>query len=157
MSVADIGAWVDVTGESWTAPVSTTFLDGFDNQIIYYRIGIEGTYTSGFAHATLDISEGSITGVCRITEIDSATVAKADVMTQPGNTSVLSGLGSTTATPTWWEGQWSDHRGWPTAVAIHEGREWFVGRDKINGSVSDAYESFDDTVIGDSGPISRSR
>ena len=69
---------------------------------------------------------------------------------------VLKDFGSTDASKDWWEGEWSDRRGWPTAVVLYEGRLWWAGRDKIWASVSDAYESFDDNVEGDSGPISRS-
>src|SRR3546814_1205797 len=56
----------------------------------------------------------------------------------------------------WSESTWSEHRGWPTAVEFYEGRLWWTGRDKIIGSVSDAFESFDDEIEGDSGPINRS-
>jgi hypothetical protein len=154
-SVGAIGAWQDVPGESWTTATTTTYLDGLDNQVIFYRIGIESSYTSGTANAALDITTGSITGVCRITAVNSATSASANVMTQPGDTGVLAGLGSITASSNWWEGKWSGHQGFPTAVALYEGRLWFAGRDTIDSSISDAFESFDDTQEGDSGPIDR--
>jgi hypothetical protein len=35
---------------------------------------------------------------------------------------VITDLGGTAATDVWAEGEWSDYRGWPTAVAFHEGR-----------------------------------
>jgi hypothetical protein len=41
-------------------------------------------------------------------------------------------------------------------VSFHNGRLWWAGKDKIGGSVSDAFDSFDDGVEGDSGPIFRS-
>jgi hypothetical protein len=40
-------------------------------------------------------------------------------------------------------------------VAIHEGRLWWAGLNAIWGSVSDAYDSFDETFVGDAGPINR--
>jgi hypothetical protein len=52
---------------------------------------------------------------------------------------------------------WSDAQDWPTAVGLAEGRlDLGRQRDKVWDSVSDAYESFDETLEGDAGPISRS-
>lgn len=147
-SVGAIGSWADVSGESWTGNVSTTYADGLDNQIIYYRIGIAvGGYTSGSAVASLSFAAGSLVGFARITAYTSSTVVSA---------AVIKALGSTTASSDWSEGAWSDYRGYPSADAFYEGRLWWAGADKILGSVSDAFDSFDDTVEGDSGPINRS-
>ncbi|NOR35862.1 MAG: hypothetical protein GQ577_03860, partial [Woeseiaceae bacterium] len=52
-------------------------------------------------------------------------------------------------------GEWSENTGFPSTVDIHENRLWFAGNDRIYGSVSDNYESFDDETEGDSGPINR--
>lgn len=142
------GTWVDVGGQAWTVPISTTYQDKFDNQTIYYRIGIKtGGYTSGTATCRLSYEAGSLRGVCRITEVTSNTSA---------NIEVLSPLGGTSATTFWEEGRWSTKRGFPTSVKLHEGRLWWFGRDTICGSVSDGYLSFDHTVEGDSAPIIRS-
>lgn len=146
-SVGEIGAWEN-TGTVFTTNGTTSINDGQDNQIIYYRVGIvTGSYTSGTAVLSLSYSAGGITGRVRITGYSSATSATA---------AVLSPLGSTAASDLWSEGQWSDYRGWPSAVAFYEGRLWWAGKDKVNGSVSDAFESFDDAVLGDSAPVSRS-
>lgn len=132
---------------TYTSNTTTTFNDGLDNQIVWYRIGIETSdYTSGTAVVLLSYSLGSITGYVRITEYSSSTVALAEV---------LKNLGSTNPTTQWSEGQWSDYKGWPSAVALAEGRLFFAGLGKIWGSVSDAYKNFDDEVEGDSGTISR--
>lgn len=159
-SVGDVGAWENVPSENWTSSgtfnTATTYADGLDNQTIYYRIGIEGTYTSGTANCKISISTGSLTGVARVLTYNSPTVVNANVLTQANNTGVLTGLGSTTATADWYEGQWSDIKGYPCSVALHEGRLWWAGKDRILGSVSDGYETFDDTIVGDSGPINRS-
>lgn len=155
-SIAAPGAWEDVPDQSFTGPTTVNYNDELDNQVIFYRIGIDDTYTSGTADCALDITTGSITGVCRITSVTDSTTASANVLTLPGNTGILAGLGSTNASADWWEGQWSDYRGWPTAVCFYEGRLWWFGRGNIWGSVSDAFASFDDTVTGDSGPINRS-
>lgn len=143
-SVAEPGSWVDVA--TYTTNQAISFNDELDNQILYYRIGIKsGDYTSGTAVATLSFSSGSATGVARITAYSSETSVTA---------AVLDALGGTTATSDWAEGAWSDRRGWPSAVALHEGRLWWFGT-KTYGSVSDDYENFDDTTEGDSGPIQR--
>lgn len=146
-SVDEVGSWTDVT--TYTAnQAGVTFDDGLDNQIIYYRIGVDtGDYTSGTAECNLSYSGGGISGVVRVTGYTSSTSVSA---------AVLVPLGGTTASDDWSEGTWSDYRGYPTAVAFYEGRLWWTGRDKIIGSVSDAFESFDDEIEGDSAPINRS-
>src|SRR5690606_29970039 len=68
---------------------------------------------------------------------------------------VIKSLGGVNATEDWSEGMWSDFRGWPSAPVLHQGRLWHMGKGYEVGSVSDAYESFDDTVEGDAGPIIR--
>lgn len=143
----DAGPWTDLTPQ-YTANVNTSYLDQQDGQIIYYRIGVKtGDYTSGTVTFTLVYASGSISGICRINQYVSATQCLV---------SVLKDFGSIDATKDWWEGEWSGTRGFPSSVAIHEGRLSWAGLDKIWLSVSDAYESFDDDVEGDSGTISRS-
>lgn len=143
-SVGEPGSWVDAT--SYTTNQSLTYNDTFDNQIIYYRIGIKSAaYTSGTATATLTYASGSATGVVRITAYSSETSVSA---------AVLTALGGTGATSNWEEGSWSSRRGWPSAVTLHDGRLFWFGS-SIFGSVSDDYENFDDNTEGDSGPIQR--
>lgn len=145
-SVGEVGSWEDVT--TYTVPTSTTYNDALDNQIIYYRIGIKtGNYTSGTATGVLTYTIGSITGVARITAFTSETVVDAEVLTA---------MGGTTATDTWSEGAWSTLRGWPSAVALYEGRLFWAGKDKFWGSISDAFASFDAEYEGDAAPIQRS-
>ena len=144
-SFDDQVSWTDVT--TYTTNQNTTVNDGLDNEIVFYRIGIDtGDYTSGTATAVLEWSGGGITGHCRVTGYTSSTVV---------NIAILDHIGQTSATDNWAESVWSDYRGWPTAVALYEGRLWWAGKDWIIGSVSDAFESFDDEVEGDSGPIIR--
>ena len=145
-SIGVPGVWAD--NKAYTSNMSGGIDDGLDNGIIYYRIGIDtGDYTSGTAELTLEYQGGSIAGICKITAVTNATTASAIVLKQ---------LGQTTASGQWTEGAWSPYRGFPSAVALHEGRLAFAGKDKIWLSVSDAFEGFDDTIEGDSGPISRS-
>lgn len=145
-SVGAPGAWLDVT--STTSATSTTLNDGFDNQIIYYRLGIKpGDYTAATVVAvSLSYDSGSITGVARITNVLSDTTA---------NARVVSPLGGTAATATWSEGLWSTLRGYPSAVVFYEGRLWWFGQDRIIGSASDAFDDYDETVEGDAASISR--
>ncbi len=105
-----------------------------------------GNYTSGTVTISLTYSQGSISGVARVTAYTDSTEVTA---------SVQSAMGGTSATDLWEEGLWSDYRGWPSAPQFDGGRLWWVSRD-ITGSVSDGYESFDDSIEGDSAPIVRS-
>lgn len=131
----------------WTAPDEYPYNDGLDNQIVYYRIGVNtGDYTSGTAVCSISIDQGSIRGVVRVTSYGDPTSVGAEV---------LDDLGGTDASAIWEEGQWSEASGWPMAVAIHEGRMWWAGLNGIWGSISDAYESFDPTFEGDAGTINR--
>ena len=139
------GPWTDIA--SYTVPINDNFDDGLDNQIVYYRFGIKtGDYTSGTAACTLQFIGGSISGVCRAISYASPTTI---------NVIVLAPFGDTLPSQDWWEGQWSDYRGYPTCVFLHEGRLTWPGRGNYIASVSDGYESFDDTLTGDSAPISR--
>ena len=144
-SVGLSGAWVDVT--SYTANTTTTYNDALDNEVIYYRMGFKtGNYTSGAATISIEFSGGSRTGIFQVTAVTSATVVSARVIEE------LGGLEPSSA---WAEGEWSLERGYPTAVALYEGRLFWAGQSKIWASVSGSYESFDDEYPGDAGPIAR--
>lgn len=146
-TTSDSGPWVD-TANTYTANTSSNIDDGLDNQIVWYRVGIKsGAYTSGTVVANIVYASGSIRGVARVTDYFSNNTVSAEV---------LSPMGGTTASDIWAEGAWSDYRGWPSAVAFHEGRLWWAGKAFVWGSVSDAFDTFDPDTVGDSGPISRS-
>ena len=139
------GPWTDVT--TYTNNGTVTFDDGLDNQIAWYRIGVKtGDFTSATVELALDYTVGSIDGVVRVTAFTSSIQVSAEV---------LSALGGTAATDDWAEGEWSSRRGFPSCVAFVEGRLGWAGKNGIWLSVSDAFESFDDLVEGDSGPIAR--
>lgn len=145
-SFAEPGSWEDVT--TYTTTGTSVVSDGFDNQIIYYRLGFKtGDYTSGSPNARMVSSTGIQDGIVRITEVTSGTVASAEV---------LATLGKDAATSDWAEGEWSDYRGFPGSVRFHDGRLWWGWRDRVFGSVSDGYDSFDQDTEGDSAPIVRS-
>lgn len=144
-SVSEPGAWVDVQTYNM-ANGSESYNDQLDNSTIYYRIGFKSAdYTSGVLRVSLTFAGGNREGVVRITGVSSGVSAQAIV---------LSSLGGTGSTDIWSEGEWSGRRGWPSAVAFYEGRLWWAGLTKFWGSVSDAFDSFDDNTEGDSGPIS---
>jgi len=132
---------------AFPAPGYIEFNDKLDNEIVYYRIGVAaGDYVAGTFNVQLSYAGGSITGVCRVTGYTSSTVVNAEV---------VSDLGGTSATSLWAEGEWSPRRGYPSAVAFHEGRLWWAGKSKLWGSVSDIFNSFNEDTVGDSGPVIR--
>lgn len=137
-SIGNTSSWTDVT--TFTTTASSTYTDGttFDNQTVYYRFGIKtGNYTSGSATAAVTYTGGSTDGVCRITSVDSTTVCQMEVMNQ---------FGAVTATTEWQEGAWSSQQTWPKAIGYYDGRLWTGGYyARIYGSVSDAYESHDNS------------
>lgn len=144
-SVGEEGSWVDVG--TYTTNGSVNFNDSLSNQIVYYRIGVKtGDFTSGTVELSLDYANGTKTGSALIVGFNSATEVTAIVLVP---------LGGTEGTVNWRQGSWSPGRGYPSAVALYEGRLWWAGKDRIDGSISDAYDSFDPDYEGDAGPISR--
>lgn len=144
-SVGEPGTWQDVT--TYTTATDVAYDDGLDNQIIYYRLGVKtGDYTSGTVSAAMSYQSGSITGIGRIVGVPSATHVVVDVLKTFGNTATTSD---------WALGGWCDELGFPSAVALYEGRLWWAGKDRFWGSVVDAFASFDEELEGDAGPISR--
>lgn len=142
---SDSGPWEDVT--TYTTNATITYDDGLDNQIAWYRIGVKtGDFTSGTVELTLDYAIGSIDGICRINEFTNSTSVKVDILTDFGNTD---------ATADWYAGSWSNRSGYPSSVALAEGRLGWAGKDKVWLSASDDYESFDDLYAGDSDTIVR--
>ena len=146
-SITVPGDWTDVT--TFTVDqAATNFDDGLDNQIVYYRIGVKtGDYGTDTIVLTLVSTSGGIKGIVRVTAHTSDISVSA---------AVLSNLGGTGASRDWQEGSWSDFRGFPSAMGFYEGRLWSAGKGNFFGSVSDAFDVFDEDTEGDSGPINRS-
>ncbi len=146
----DNSTWANVGGGigvgTWTTDITTSANDGLDNQIVYYRLFLTIRVAPDSVTMQLLVGTGSLRGVTRITAFSSTTSVSADV---------LSDLGGTTASTDWQEGQWSDVKGWPTALKLHEGRLWWFGKNGIWGSISDAYDAFDETFEGSAGTIIR--
>lgn len=138
--------FIDITTTAGNA--STTYNDGLDNSIAWYRIGFKtGNYTSGTATIALSYSGGGAAGIARVVGFSSKTVVDVEVLTA---------FSSLTATADWNEGDWSTRQGYPAAVRFYDGRLWWAGRDRVWGSVSDNYYSFNIDTEGDAGPINRS-
>lgn len=139
--------WDDTTRPDY----GTTFNN---NQIIYYRLAVRPLRNdfstnnfSGQASITIRYDGGQTVGLARIRSVTSATSAEADV---------LAPFGSTSFTDDWRRGAWSDAQSWPSSVALHDGRLWWAGLDKVYGTVSDDFTNFDPYYEGDAGPIVRS-
>lgn len=143
----DNQTWASVGGAgTYTSNTTTGIADGLNNQIVYYRLFATNLVNPDNVTMELRIGSGSVRGIVRVTGFaDSANVTAE----------VLTALGGTTANKVWQEGQWSDKNGWPTSVRLHDGRLWWSGKNGIWGSISDAYDSFDETFVGDAGPINR--
>lgn len=138
-------SWEDVN--TYTSNVLTSFNDGFDNVTILYRIGVKsGDYTSGTATVALSYPRGSTRGIFRITGFTSETSVSCEVLQSPK---------SRTSTDVWALGAFSERNGYPSAVSLHEGRLFLATDNFLYGSVSDAYESFDEEISGASSPIVR--
>lgn len=140
-------SWADLGAPyQWTADITGSIGDLLDNQIVYYRLRLTNRVAPDSVTMQLTYGGGSVRGVARVTGVTSSVLVDAEV---------LSDMGGTTASEIWQEGQWSDAVGWPTAVRIHEGRIWWAGQNTVWASVSDQFDSFDETVEGDSGTINR--
>lgn len=141
--------WIDTT-DTIAAPgtITSTLAATFDNQIIWVRVGFNaGQYTSGTATVAPTYGGWHGIGVCRVTSYVSPTVV---------NVEVLSDFKNTFYTDDWLEGEWSDERGWPSAVGFNDGRLWWARDDQFWGSESNAYYKFNLTTVGDAGSIQRS-
>ncbi|NTF54421.1 hypothetical protein G6L12_05870 [Agrobacterium rhizogenes] len=144
IDTSDTG-FTDVT--TYTSNGTYSVSDTASNVIYYYRVGFKvGGYISGEANVSIVYEGGGGTGVCRVVGFNSATSV---------NIEVVSPMKGNDWTRDWRAGEWSNDRGWPSAVALSDGRLWWSGADRIWGSVSDAFTSFDEDVEGDSGPIAR--
>lgn len=105
-----------------------------------------GGFTSNFLHPTYCIVQ--------VIAYTSATVVTAQIVRYQMPESIVSG-----GTSYWEEGAWSDERGWPQAITLHEQRLFFGGNTSeptaIWGSQSGAYEEFADGADDDDAIVYR--
>lgn len=123
--------------------------DDDDNSIAWYKVGFdESSHTSGIARVRITYDGDSGANVYRI----SGVVSSTEFTVQPLElVNINTGIQSTD----WVVSDWPVMTGWPLCGAFFDGRLFWSGRDKLWGSVSDAFNSFSDDVEGDSGPINR--
>lgn len=113
--------------------------DGYEEREVLMRL----TYAeeSGYAeadspYAVLEASDPKVYSVVKITEVTSGTAAKA---------TMINGLYSENQTLWWSEGAWSEVRGWPGSVVMHEQRMMWAGSrsepQRVWGSVLGDFEN----------------
>lgn len=118
-----------------------------NNHVTYYRFAIANNVAfTGSADVSLSTKNGSQVGICRVLGYTSTTVVDIEV---------IKPFSRAEATDLWRESEWSDYRGWPTAVGLYEGRLWWGRGDNIWGSGSDDFTNFDPYEEGDAAAISR--
>jgi hypothetical protein len=139
-----------VTGDTDFTTNQTIAMDGFEaesNVIAWHRLGFKaGEYTSGSVQIAVTYPGHSGSGVCRVTAYNSSTSV---------NIEVLEDFKNTTITEDWLEGEFSDRRGWPSAVTFHDGRLIFDRDDKFRASESDNFTAFNLETEGDAASIQR--
>lgn len=132
----------------WNSNGFRAYTDQAVNQIAWVRLGFPpGGYFSGSARIVISYGGGGDHGICRVVSYSSPTQVGIETL-RPFKLNQF--------TDNWREGVWSGERGWPSAVALHEGRLGWSGRGRFWLSVSDAFDSFDADTEGDAGPLDRS-
>lgn len=105
-----------------------------------YRIRVENFVSATAARATIEREDAVIYGIVEITAVASDSSASATVLTDYP-------LYAATATSLWAEGAWSEARGYPRAICLHEQRLCFGGTtaqpSTVWGSALDDYENFE--------------
>lgn len=131
-------------GISWRPALTPLTDTNFDNpgeieeDGAMYRV-VASNYVAGSLTFSLTVHDETNRGVVRITGVESGTSATA---------TVLNNIVSTSATTQWREGYWSDFRGWPKAVTVHQQRLVFGGSVSFPQTIwfgrqdPDEYENF---------------
>jgi hypothetical protein len=147
------------TGTGGTLPSSGTVTPSasFNNVTHWYRWAFTA-YTSGSANVQLttgvagsesgaaQTSGAGNAGVYRVTAYNSATSVDVEVLAYPSSLS---------ASQFWQRAEFSDRRGWPSALAFHDGRLVFTREDKFRASESNGFDLFNLDTEGDSASIQR--
>jgi hypothetical protein len=128
-----------------TGTFTTVVDDEDDNLTVYYRAQITN-YTSGTAVVTMTQTGSAQTGVVRVTDFTNDQEAEVEILRR---------LSDTGQTEDWQEGAWSGVRGFPSSVALHEGRLFHANKSNLWGSESDNFDNFDLDVEGDASPINK--
>lgn len=108
--------------------------------------GAAGQAASGAAvpRFILEAADSRTYGLVKVTEVVNESEAIVDVVRT---------IADTTATSIWAEGAWSDVRGYPSALGLHEARLWFGGSayqpQTLWASVSNDFENFRRSTLDD--------
>jgi hypothetical protein len=110
------------------------------------------TSTEAAPRFILEAADARTDGLVKITAVGPL---NGDGLAVTATCEVLTAVLDTTATYVWTEGAWSDARGFPRAVALHQGRLWFGGTKMdpmgVWGSVTADIENFRRTSLDDGG------
>jgi hypothetical protein len=143
--------WQLVPGGDFTGGgdlINIAFNDGLDGAEIFYRLELVTPGAVSDLDMQISYAYGTLESQGRIVENDANTLVQVEWYV-PFN-------GPTgTEYPDWFIGSWGGKRGMPSAVALHEGRLWFAGGNRVWGSESDFYESFDRLLEGASASIAK--
>lgn len=134
--------WADFRTYSSAKDSNTSSSGDEEEKGVLYRIQMQdyeasSTGTLKLCRCLFVNPDFQTTGVVKITEVESATVATGKV---------ISKLGDTTAITEWNEGAWSNRRGFPRTIAYYEERMMFGGTahkpQTIWGSKTNAWDNF---------------
>ena len=124
---------------TWTEVASYSSADNFnidtfgaEADLVYMRVRLSAI-TSGSVTINFRVSQYTNTGIVKITSVTDANNAAA---------TVISVVGSETATSDWAEGSWSDYRGYPSSVLFYQDRLVFAGLEDIWMSKTSNYVDF---------------
>ncbi len=140
VGVKDYTAGTDVVDENYDDQ-----LTGTD---VFYRLKVETVGSMTSIILTLTYEFGVTEGEGHIWEVDAAN--QVDVAFY---TPINSSFGDTS--PDWYLGEWGGKFKYPRANCFYEGRWWAAGNNKIWGSESDFYNSFDRLIEGASASIEK--
>lgn len=128
-----VGTDTDWTDVQAIAAGSDEIDDGYDNAIIYYRIGVKtGDYVAA-VDVELVFAAGETTGIGRVIEYTDAQNVTIDI---------LSPFGAAVGTRYWAEGAWSAVQGYPAAGDLYDGRLWAGAVLTVWASAPDDFGSF---------------
>ncbi len=126
--------------------VAEVYDDGLDAAEIYYRLQVQDIGGASTITLTITYSYGTLEAQGRIHTLNSVTSVDVGWYVD---------LTIDQTTRDWYIGSWGGKREFPSAIAFYEGRLWFAGGNKIWGSETDFYTSFDRTIEGASASIQR--
>ena len=104
--------WTKVREFSSNSEYNVDYSGTEEDDIVMLRVRMY-SYTSGTCNVDLQFEPFTAYGIAKITSVTSGTVAKGTVKQQ---------FGSTASTKYWYQGAWSESRGWPSAVVFYQNR-----------------------------------